>query len=106
MADLGWHCRDLVWANRPHLLAAPLTTCPRPHLVPEVPCAGKNHRDVAFIRGGNHFGTAPCAPGLNRRSSARFPRRNQTIRKREKCVTANDTALERKTRLARFPGRD
>ena len=56
-AYLGWHRRHFPWPGRPYLLAAPLKARST-RLMPEVPCAGKRHRQVALVRSRNHFGIA------------------------------------------------
>src|SRR5687768_13153092 len=68
--------------------------------------AGKNHGDVAFIGGGNDFGVADGAAGLDRGGGAGFGGGDEAVREREKSVAADHAAFERQAGFARFPNGD
>ena len=64
--------------------------------MPEVPRAGEGHGHVPFVRRRNDFRVAYRTARLNRRRCARFRRRNQAVREREKSIAANHAAFQRK----------
>jgi len=74
--------------------------------MPEMPRAGKRHRHSARIRRCDNFRVLHRTARLNCRRCASFRRRDETVRKWEKCVTANHAARKRQFGFARFPNRD
>ena len=70
--------------------------------MPEMPRASEGHGQIPFIRRRDDFCVAHRTSRLNRSRRTRFRRRNQTIRKWEKRVAANHTALQRELGLARL----
>jgi hypothetical protein len=56
--------------------------------------AGESHGDISLIGGGDDFGIPDGPAGLHRSGGARFGGSNQTVREREKRITANHAALE------------
>ena len=71
-------------ALRDHRAVSDVPAQPARALVPEMTDAGEDHRDLAFVGGGNDFLVADRAARLNRGGRARFGRRDQAIRERER----------------------
>ena len=72
----------------------------------EVAEAGKDHRHIALVGGGDDFGVAHGAARLNGAGRARVGRGDQSIGKWEKCVARDGAAVKREARLVRFPNCD
>src|SRR5918992_917412 len=74
--------------------------------VPEMPHAGEEHGDAALVGGGNHFGVAHAAAGLDHRRCAGVGERVQAAAEREERVRRGDAALELELGVLRFQGGD
>src|SRR5262249_17912201 len=74
-----------------------------PFLMPEMTYASEYHRHLARVSGSNHFFVTHRAARLNRTGCTGFGRRDQPVREREKRVTSDRAALQRKASLVRFP---
>src|SRR5712671_1812359 len=65
-------------------------------LVPEVADAGEHHRDAGGVGGGNDFGVAARAAGLDRRGGAGGDRRFEPVGERVESVRGDHRAMGRR----------
>jgi len=74
--------------------------------MPKMTDAGKDHRHIALIGGGDYFFIAHRTARLNCTAGTGISRCKKPIRKWEKCITGEGAVLEGKARFLRFPDCD
>jgi len=74
--------------------------------MPEMPAAGEGHGHAALVGGGDDFGVALGAAGLDGGSRAGLGGGDETVGEREECIAANGAAAEVEFGFAGLPNGD